>query len=183
MPGLLEAAAQQQPPEQANQPPEQQPNQAKMSPDNQNTFDLVSNTMKKTLFTKMAPMIVQKLQQGADPVSTMQAVITRLLYGIQSTALQKGKKIPPRVVIQSAMKMGMYLSEIAQKAGVLDRANEAQATEGAVYGALADFANEMKGKSLDQEEANQYATILQKIADSQGGNQQPTEEQPMETQS
>lgn len=152
MKGLL-ASAQQQTPEQVPQ--------NKTLPDNQQTYDLISGLMKKIFFGQMAQELKQKMQQKPDSVpAIVRGVVSSMLMQLQEQAAKKGMRIPPKVAIQSAMKLGRHIAELALSVGALQKGQEKQVIESAVFAGIADYGQKAQ---IPPEEAKQYQQVLQAV--------------------
>lgn len=168
MQGLL--AQQQQSPQ---QPPQQQtqrkPKQAK---DSQETYDIFASLIQKFVFGDAYDGIAKMLKSGQIQES-MAFVLGGIIDKTVNASIVSGKKLPPKVIVQAGMELAKWLSEIAQKEGLLSKEEEKQVTENAFYHGMARFAQTAKEDALSPEEAQQYVQLLQMIG---GQNQQEPQE-------
>lgn len=179
MNGLLSKAPMGPPMQQEMGPQQMQPQQgpqkpSQMLPDTQETYDLVTGMLKKIFFGKMAPRLKQKFQQNPNSIpATVKTVVATMLTKLQDMMAQKGKRIPPKVIIQSAMKLGRHIAEVALSVKALPPEQEKQVIENAVFAGIAEYGQQAQ---ISPEEAKQYAAVLQEVKQKMGQPQKAQEE-------
>lgn len=151
-------------------PPQQPPKKLKQAKESQETYDIFASLIQKFVFGDAYEGIAKMLKSGQIQ-EKMAFVLGGIIDKTVNASVVSGKKLPPKVIVQAGMELARWLSEIAQKEGVLSKEEEKQVTENAFYHGMARFAQSAKEDALSPEEAQQYVQLLQMI-----GGKQPQQE-------
>ena len=144
-------------------------------------YDVAAGQMLSFVYDQQGVAALTQLVQASDPATGMARLFGRLLVMTTQSAVLAGKRVAPALVFQAGIEVIRALSEVAQKEGLIDPANEKEIAETAFYDGIALFATEAKEEALTADEREQYAILLQKAEEmerqAQGGMPQGEPEQ------
>jgi len=167
----------QQPPQgPGGQPPQgpqgQQQGKPQQEANTQEAYDVATGQMLQFVYgPKGTEAVTGYIEAAGDPEQGMAKLIGRLLVMTVQSAQMSGKRLPPELIMQSGIEVSRALSEVAQKNGLLDPAQETEVTESAFFDGLALFATEAGAEALSDDERKRYIKLLDVVEkiESQGG--------------
>lgn len=179
MAGLISQAQQTAPsPGQPQSEQAQNPQNAQQTADSQEAYDVAAGQMLSWIYDKAGvDALTRLIQSTGDPQAGMARLFGRLLMMTAQSAALAGKRIAPPLVFQAGIEAIRALSEVAQKQGLLDPANEKEVAETAFYDGVTLFATEAKEEALTPDEREQYAALLEKVEEMEQAGGMPQGEQ------
>lgn len=138
-------------------------------------YKICAGQMLKWVYSDQGMQSITEMMQAGGPEQAMPQIVARLLDMANDSAVMVGKKIPPEILFQSGIEVAKALSEIGQKAGVLDKASEKEITEAAFFDGIAMFAQKASEESLseqDRQRFSQLIDLLEQVEAKAGGGQQ-----------
>jgi hypothetical protein len=164
----------QQPPQgPGGQPPQgQQQGKPQQEANTQEAYDVATGQMLQFVYSpKGTEAVTGYIEAAGDPEQGMAKMIGRLLVMTVQSAQMNGKRLPPDLIMQSGIEVSRALSEVAQKNGLLDPAQEKAVTESAFFDGIAFFATEARAEALSDDERQRYIQLLDMVEkiESQGG--------------
>lgn len=186
MAGMLTQAQQSAQGQPTEQPQAPQNPQSQQSPaDSQEAYDVAAGQMLNFVYDPSGTEALTSLVQSAgDPAQGMARLFGRLLTMTAQSATMAGKRVSPAIVFQAGIEVIRAMSEVAQKQGLIDPANEKEIAETAFYDGIALFATEAKEEALTAQEREQYVVLLEKAEEMerQGATPQQAEQPPQQAQ-
>ena len=162
-----------QPPQGQQQGPQgQQQGKPQQEVNTQEAYDVATGQMLQLVYSqKGTEAVTGYIEAAGDPGQGMAKMIGRLLVITVQSAQMSGKRLPPELIMQSGIEASRALSEVAQKSGLLDPAQEKKVTESAFFDGLALFATEASAEALSDDERKRYIKLLDVVEkiESQGG--------------
>ena len=191
MAGLLQQAQPQQAPPQ--QPPQQAPQQPQQEGQQRNPMaspseaqPMVSALVDRLLaflYEKGADTVAQILEREGNIANLMGEILGMIMVTVYNGMAQKGKTIPPNVMVQAGMELSKAVGEMAMEMGRLPRENNAEAIESAFMLGLGKLGKNADQEAMSPEERQAYKQIVEALMSGRekamGGGQ--TQGQPMQS--
>ncbi len=140
-----------------NTPEPEQPDMAQASEQEQAEYELLSSRALKFIHDKGRDDVLKAMSSAEDPAQGMGKVAASVIRNIESSAKQGGRELDPDMLYQAGADIIEDLALLAQKEGVYEFEDEAEAqeyTEDALLWAVQYYGKEgMAGGELDQGEA------------------------------
>lgn len=140
-------------------PAQGQPNQG-AAPDKGEMYKVTAGQMLKYVYSDEGMNAITEMMTTGGPEQAMPKLIAQILDMTNDSAVMVGKKIPPEIIFQSGMELARALSEIGQKAGVLDEATEKEITEAAFFDGIAQFAQAASQESLTEQDRQRFSQLI-----------------------
>jgi len=171
MAGLLQQAQPQQAPPQ--QPPQQAPQQPQQEGQQRNPMaspgeakPMVSALVERLLtflYEKGADAVAQILEREGNIANLMGEILGMIMVTVYNGMAQKGKTIPPNVMVQAGMELSKAVGEMAMEMGRLPRENNAEAIESAFMLGLGKLGKNADQEAMSPEERQAYKQIVEAL--------------------
>ena len=169
MAGII-SQAQAQPQQNVAQNP-QQPAQKEQS-DPKEAYNIATGQMLNFLYDEQGQKsLATMIQSAATPSAGMARLMARLLVTVEQSARLAGQKLPPDIIFKAGMELAAAMSEAAQSAGLLDQAQEKEATEDAFFEAITLFATEAGEEALTDDDRQAYVAMIDQVEEMAGASQ------------
>ena len=129
------------------------------------------------LYEDGAERVAGILQREGNIANLMGEVLGMVMVTTYNGMAEKGKTIPPNVMVQAGMELSKAIGEMAMEMGRLPRENNAEAIESAFMLGLGKLGKNADKSAMSQEERQAYKQIVEALMSGRekamGGSAQP----------
>jgi hypothetical protein len=153
MPGLLT-------PQRAAVPEQSTTNkkQSKRLNSGKDTYDIISSKINIAILNAYDE--TAKAMKSGNIAEVMADILYENMHKLSIALESQGKLIPARIMVAAGIDAARTLSSIAQKEGVIEKSQEKQITEDALYNAISMYAEK---SNMSPEQAQEYMQVIQSM--------------------
>ena len=161
-----QAQPQQAPPQQPPQQPQQEGQQRNPMAAPGEAKPMVGALVERLLtflYEKGSDTVAQILEREGNISNLMGEILGMIMVTVYNGMAQKGKTIPPNVMVQAGMELSKAVGEMAMEMGRLPRENNAEAIESAFMLGLGKLGKNADQEAMSPEERQAYKQIVEAL--------------------